>query len=215
VAGTYAISLRNNIASVSYVTNFVIPVASNWIYVSITVPGCTTGTWLTDTNCGVQLGIHVNGSTSGVSTSSTDSWIGGNFINSTTQSNLGLTPNAMFSITGVQLEKGSLVTPFEWRPRDVELSMCRRYYERVNIPYFNGYSPGSTWVTLPCFFKVTKRGTPTVSFAQTGTIEGAATVEGLSLDTAHIDGFCYNALKNATAGVLVLRNSIVQAESEL
>jgi hypothetical protein len=35
---------------------------------------------------------------------------------------------ATFLITGVQLEKGNLVTPFEIRPYSVELALCQRYY---------------------------------------------------------------------------------------
>jgi len=35
-----------------------------------------------------------------------------------------------FDITGVQLELGSVATPFEMRPYPVELQLCQRYYEK-------------------------------------------------------------------------------------
>jgi hypothetical protein len=38
---------------------------------------------------------------------------------------------AQFQLTGVQLEKGSVATPFEVRPYGVELQLCQRYYQTV------------------------------------------------------------------------------------
>jgi hypothetical protein len=35
-----------------------------------------------------------------------------------------------FDITGVQLEKGTVATPFEVRPYGVELALCQRYYQK-------------------------------------------------------------------------------------
>ena len=37
-----------------------------------------------------------------------------------------------FDITGVQLELGSVATPFEVRPYPVELQLCQRYYEFIS-----------------------------------------------------------------------------------
>jgi hypothetical protein len=36
-----------------------------------------------------------------------------------------------FDITGVQLEKGTVATPFEVRPFATELALCQRYYHRT------------------------------------------------------------------------------------
>jgi hypothetical protein len=38
-----------------------------------------------------------------------------------------------FDVTGVQLEKGSVATPFEVRPFATELALCQRYYHRIGI----------------------------------------------------------------------------------
>jgi hypothetical protein len=38
--------------------------------------------------------------------------------------------NTYFNLTGVQLEQGSVATPFERRPIGTELALCQRYYHR-------------------------------------------------------------------------------------
>ena len=69
--------------------------------------------------------------------------------------------------TGVQLEKGSTATSFDYRPYGTELALCQRYYE---ITYYNGnttafesYFLTSTFAKNNWFFAVTKRAKPTVA----------------------------------------------------
>lgn len=63
-------------------------------------------------------------------------------------------------VTGVQLEAGSVATPFEHRPYGQELALCQRYYEEVYARW------GTTWQAAmfqhAVYFKTTKRATPTV-----------------------------------------------------
>ena len=40
-------------------------------------------------------------------------------------------PNIPIAATNVQLEEGSIATPFEQRPIGLELSLCQRYYYRI------------------------------------------------------------------------------------
>ncbi len=42
------------------------------------------------------------------------------------------TNSAQFQVTGVQLEKGTVATPFEVRPYATELALCQRYYTRFD-----------------------------------------------------------------------------------
>lgn len=88
-----------------------------------------------------------------------------------------------FDIAQVQIEEGSVATPFENRPYGLELSLCQRYYE---TSYNNGqyagqasttisavwWMPSSTKILLNIPFKVQKRVTPTVNYysPQTGAV---------------------------------------------
>jgi hypothetical protein len=42
--------------------------------------------------------------------------------------------------TGVQLEKGTVATPFEFRPYATELALCQRYYQQFNCTSGGGSS---------------------------------------------------------------------------
>lgn len=75
-----------------------------------------------------------------------------------------------FYITGVQLERGSVATPFEYRNYQQEFAMCQRYYQTgVSVLYGGFYSPGAGTVRSGIFnYPVYMRATPSVSLTLTG-----------------------------------------------
>lgn len=74
------------------------------------------------------------------------------------------------TFTDVQLERGSVVTPFEWRSVGQELALCQRYYWRglpaaaLNYPSYASNAV-MTWAIL---FPVTMRAAPVFSSDFTG-----------------------------------------------
>jgi hypothetical protein len=52
--------------------------------------------------------------------------------------------NDFYEITGMQLEEGTIPTPFEQRPYGLELSLCQRYFVRLIDPSGSGVSNGGT-----------------------------------------------------------------------
>ena len=66
-----------------------------------------------------------------------------------------------FDIANAMLEAGPTATPFERRPYSVELGMCQRYFEIINMAgdYIEGQN--TTYLIQSYGMKVTKRATPT------------------------------------------------------
>jgi hypothetical protein len=72
-----------------------------------------------------------------------------------------------FDIAQVQIEEGTVETPFENRPVGIELALCQRYYEEIPIVVIT-----TIGIYMPAFYKVTKRRTPNLT-VKSGSLSGA------------------------------------------
>jgi len=70
-----------------------------------------------------------------------------------------------FDIAQVQLEAGSVATPFEVRPIGTELALCQRYYERSNLTSAGARyaSALGEWNVRDVALKTTMRAVPTIT----------------------------------------------------
>jgi hypothetical protein len=75
----------------------------------------------------VFFGLGVGSDLSGTA----GAWAGAGYTSATGAVSVIGTLNATWYITGVQLEVGSVATPFERRPYGTELSLCQRYFAKM------------------------------------------------------------------------------------
>jgi hypothetical protein len=129
LTGTFGGSMQNSAANRCYPFSFVISAANTWEQKTVTIAGDTTGTWLTTNGVGVNVNFSLG--TGSTYSATAGAWTGSSFITSATGATSVVGTNgATFYITGVQLEKGSTATSFDYRPYGTELALCQRYFER-------------------------------------------------------------------------------------
>ena len=147
LTGTFGGSLRNSATNRSYPFSYSIPVANTWTTISITIAGDTSGTWLTTNGIGIQIlfGLGTGATYSGTA----GAWAGANYFSATGATSVVGTNGATFYITGVQLEKGSTATSFDYRPYGTELALCQRYAQ-MNVAS-SGYITSTTSVAAVIF----------------------------------------------------------------
>ena len=165
LTGTFGGSIRNSGGTRSYPFSYSVASANTWTTVSITVPGDTSGTWLTNNGQGLQVffGLGVGSTFSGTA----GAWAASSLLSATGAVSVVGTQFATFYLTGVQLEAGDTATPFEHRSYGAELALCQRYYEVLPLNasafsitgcFFNTSDYRAHW-----FFKQTKRVVPTLT----------------------------------------------------
>lgn len=126
ITGTFGVAIRNSAINRSYVTSVTQNVASTWEYKTVTIPGDQSGTWLTTTGVGINVHITAGAGTNFLTTANT--WTAGNFLGPTGMTNAMATNGNTFDVTGVQVESGSVATPYEFRPFTTEMLLCQRYF---------------------------------------------------------------------------------------
>jgi hypothetical protein len=139
VTGTFAGSLSNGAANRSYVFTYAISAANTWEYKTVTIPGDTSGTWVTNNGRGLLLTYDLgNGSSY---QAAAGSWVGQYAVATSGSVKLISTLSATWQFTGVQLEKGTTATSFDYRPYGTELALCQRYFE---TSYAQGTAVGTS-----------------------------------------------------------------------
>jgi hypothetical protein len=162
LTGTYCMTVCNSLEDRIYPSEYTINSANTWEQKIITVPGDTTGTWYKDIQAGLRLEFwHAIGSTYNGGINNT--WNGANKYCTTNQVNWLATVGNTWYLTGVQLEIGSVATPYEFRQFTQELHLCQRYYwQSETISFFCAAGAGQMHSQVD--FPVRMRVAPTVTY---------------------------------------------------
>jgi hypothetical protein len=164
--GTFGGAISNSAGSRSYPFTYTISAANTWQQITVTVAGDTSGTWLTTNGIGVyvRFGLGAGATFSGTA----GAWAAANYFSATSAVSVVGTGSATFYITGVQLEKGSVATSFDYRPYGTELQLCYRYFRKTNggvntEPTLYAYGDGSQVIGQSWIFPVPMRVSPTTT----------------------------------------------------
>jgi hypothetical protein len=171
VTGTYAVSVYSYNSDKIIGGTYTIDAADTWEQKTISFVGDTTAT-IQNTNTGglrIQWGIIVGPDRTGGSNSSWSAFASDKQFAGHT-ADWGEDVNDYINITGVQLEVGSVATPFEHRSYGEELALCQRYYQHWENTsgsgevQFWGYKVGGTSCNIIIPFMCQMRSTPSLSF---------------------------------------------------
>jgi hypothetical protein len=170
LTGTFGGALRNNDNNRSYPFTYTISAADTWEQKIVTVAGDTTGSWNTTNAIGLRttFGLGVGATNSGTA----GAWAGTQYLSATGAVSVVGTNGATWYVTGVQLEAGSVATPFERRPYGTELQLCQRYCIRYksDVQFFRfalGECPATTLLQSYVYFPVEMRTEPTLTVTAT------------------------------------------------
>ncbi len=171
LTGTFSGGLFNAGANRSYVFTYAVNSANTWEQKTVTITGDTAGTW--DTTNGRGIGVVFDLGSGSNQTGASGSWTASLKWKATGSVSVIGTLSATWYITGVQLEKGSTATSFDYRPYGTELRLCQRYYFKIQATatsqiFSNGYCDSTTVGRGAVNFPVTMRTNPT-ALEQSGT----------------------------------------------
>jgi len=162
LTGSFGGAIRNDAGDRSYPFSYTINSANTWEYETITIPGDTTGTWLTNNSTGLTVWFSHGTSSTGTA----GAWVGADVRAPAGSVFIIQTLNATWQITGVQLEVGTVATSFDFRSYGTELALCQRYFEQVG-PGMPCKANSTTQFWCGYTYRVAKRSSTTFSLVST------------------------------------------------
>ena len=195
VGGTYYVLNRSiDGTGQGYTFSFALT-ADTWTKVTHAIPGNSNITVDNDNGVGFQVRVLTDLGTNYTDSGHTlDTWAAFNDSSRCPDfdHDWAGTTDATFDLTGVQLEVGSVATPFEHRSYGDELQRCMRYYEKSQpITYYYTFLIATSVYRGAFRFTVPKRAAPNVVVANANTGSTFSTLP--TVFVTNIDAFDYGA----------------------
>jgi hypothetical protein len=214
LTGTFGGSFRSGAqvgTTRSYPFTYSISSSNTWEYKTITIPGDTNasgGTWVKDNGRGATVFFSLG--TGSTLAGTPGSWASANYLAATGETSVIGTLNATWYITGVQLEAGTVATPFERRSFGQELALCQRYYQVVPAGAIQGANIYWNWTALgsggqsgyyayPVPMRATPTGNSTVSVVYYANNTGASITRNVRVNySASVITYSYLSTDNSS-----------------
>jgi hypothetical protein len=127
ITGTMGGAVRCQNDTRSYTFSFPVVNSPNFTQVTVAIPADTATSLVVDNTARLDVTFSY-GSGSNWTAPAAGAWYTNNYLTPPGCTNFSATANSQVWIAGVQLEVGTSASAFEYRPYELELALCQRYY---------------------------------------------------------------------------------------
>jgi hypothetical protein len=168
VTGTYIVELFDNNNTRQVSASYTVSVSGTWEKKTIIFPADTTGAFNNDNASSLGVNFFLGAGSNFTSGTLNTTWNANTSTNRAVGvTNLAAATSNYWQVTGIQLEAGSVATPFEFEDYGTTLGKCQRYYTRyqsggiANAPFGLGIAASTTTAAINVQLPVTMRVAPT------------------------------------------------------
>ena len=211
VTGTYIAELVDFDNGRQVSASYTISASATWEKKTITFPADTTGAFGNDNGRSLDVRFWLGGGTNFTSGTLQTTWASSVDANRAVgQLNLAATLNNYWQITGVQLEVGSVATPFEFEDYGTTLAKCQRYYQRTtglrNFGLVTSQVAADAYgfIPLPCSMRVPPTSVDSNTLRVFDLVNAATSISAVTLDGS-VSSESYAAIKIVTTGMTAFR----------
>jgi len=218
VAQTFGCGLIHEDGGGNYGVSYTVNSADTWEYKTLTFNGNTSTAINNDNGRGLRIKFGLAAGSDQIAGSDATAWGGTTTYGQHSNTWVGTVGNT-WQITGVQLEVGSVATPFEHRSYGDELQRCQRYffatatgttYNAVTTGFANSTTNSTQLITYP----VQMRATPSITDVGSWEIIDA-TSHSVSAISSVVNGSNTSSAFNCTStGLTVGRGNILRNSND-